>query len=136
MSASIAQIRAGLATNLGTIKDVQVSAYLLASPTPPSIHVLPTSIAYDEVMARGFDNLTFTVQAFVAFGLDQGAQVLLDLMLAPTGVKSVKTAIEADRTLGGTVQTLRVTDMTAYNIVTLGEGRQMLSADWTVEVLG
>ena len=39
----------------------------------------------------------------------RAGQDKLDTLLAGTGPKSIKTAIESDRTLGGLVNTLRVT---------------------------
>lgn len=130
----MAQIREGLAANLASISGVQVSAYMLASPTPPAIHVVPSRIAYDKAMARGTDEVTMTVQAYVALGLDRSAQSALDELLAPSGSRSVKTAIEADRTLGGVVQHVWVSEMSGYNVVSVPERGQMLSADWTVVV--
>ena len=134
MAATIAQIREGLAANLSTISGIQVSAYLLAAPSPPAIHVVPSSIAYDKAMARGMDIVNMTVQAFVSLGLDQGAQMALDELLAPSGVRSVKAAIESDRTLAGTVQYAWVSEMSGYNVVVIPDRGQMLSADWAVEV--
>lgn len=134
MAATMAEIREGLAANLSAIEGIQVSPYMLGSPTPPAIHVIPSSIAYDRAMHRGMDEVTMTVQAFVALGLDQGAQMALDELLAPTGSRSVKTAIETDRTLGGKVQHVQVDEMSGYNAVTIVDRGQMLSADWSVTV--
>ena len=133
--ATLAQLREGLATNLDTLDGVQVSAYMLGSPTPPAIHVIPSEISYDLAMQRGLDTWTFTVQAFVGTGLDKAAQIRLDKMLAPSGVDSVKAAIEADRTLGGVASDLHVTEVSSYIIVTRSDGSQLLSADWTVVVV-
>src|SRR5262245_66429155 len=83
------QIRNGLATNLATIPNIQVSAYMLVSPTPPVIHILPAGIEYDRGMHGGLDILTFTVEVFVAVGLDVGAELRLDAMLGATGGNSV-----------------------------------------------
>jgi hypothetical protein len=129
------EIREGLATNLRTISGVQVSAYMLASPTPPAIHVVPPAIEYHQAMQGGLERLTFTVQAFVALGTDIGTQKRLDDFRAPTGVTSVKAALEADRTLGGVAQDLLVMSSAEPVIVTLPEGRQLLSCDWEVLVL-
>lgn len=140
MSATIAQIRAGLAANLGSIPDVQVSAYMLGSPTPPTIWLRPDQTIYDEAMQRGLDCVHITITAFVGLVADQGAQILLDTLLAPTGASSVKTAAESDKTLGGTVQDLRVTQHNGYQVFAdpnIGRGTghgQYLAADWTVEV--
>ena len=55
-------------------------------------------------------------------------------MLAPTGATSVKAAVESDRTLGGVVESLRVTQCSGYQTYTLPGDRQVLGAEWTVEI--
>lgn len=134
MAATMAEIREGIAANLSAIEGVQVSAYMLAAPSPPAMHVIPSAIAYDRSFQRGMDEVALTVQAFVALGLDQGAQMALDELLAPSGARSVKAAVESDRTLGGKVQDVWVSAMTAYSVVTIPDRGQMLSADWSVNV--
>lgn len=132
---TIAQIREGLATNLGTIPEIQVSPYMLVSPLPPVIHVIPAGIEYDRSMHRGLDILTFTVEAFVAMGLDKGAQMKIDSFISPTGTSSVKAAIEADKTLGGIVDDTWVERVGGYRLVELPEMEQKaLSIDWVVRV--
>jgi len=132
---TVTQIREGIATNLSTIPNVQISAYMLVSPLPPVIHVFPAGVEYDRGMHRGLDILTFTVEAFVAMGLDVGAQQRIDGMLSPTGTLSVKTAVESDRTLGGLVSDTWVERVSGYRLVELPEMEQKaLSADWLVRV--
>lgn len=133
--ADISTIREGIARNLERIRDIQVSAYMLASPTPPCIHIFPASIEYDRSMQRGLDIVNFTVEALVSFGLDQGGQIRLDRLLAPTGMQSVKESIETDRTLGQMVQDLQVERMSSYRVVSIpNQNDQALSATWLVSV--
>lgn len=141
MSATVAQMRAGLAANLSTISDVQVSAYILGQPTFPTIWVIPHETDYDETMGRGLDLFKFTVQAMAGLIADQGSQMVLDQMLDPTDAMSVKTAIESDRTLGGTVETLRVVRQSGYQIYEWPKIRgmsyshgQLIAAEWEVDV--
>ena len=133
--ADIATIREGLARNLESLRNVQVSAYMLASPTPPCLHIFPATVEYDRSMHRGLDFVNFTIEAFVAFGLDQGGQIRLDKMLSPTGLDSVKEAIERDRTLGQMVQDLWVSRMSNYRTVQIpNQNDEALSATWIVTV--
>ena len=133
--ADIQTIREGLARNLERIRDIQVSAYMLASPVPPCIHIFPATIEYDRSMQRGLDIVNFTIEALVAFGLDQGGQIRLDRLLAPTGMQSVKESIETDRTLGQMVQDLQVERMSSYRVVTIpNQNDQALAATWLVSV--
>jgi hypothetical protein len=130
MAATLAQVRSGLATNLATIPNIQVSAYMLVSPVPPVIHILPAGIEYDKAMHRGLAVYTFTVEAFVAMGIDQGAQIRLDAL-----IDAAKTAVEVDKTLGGVVDDTWVERVSGYRLVELPEMEQKaLSADWLVRV--
>lgn len=126
-----------MASALGVIPDVQVNPYALAQPTPPGIQILPGAVQYDQAFGRGLDEWTFTVQGFVALTSDIGSQVVLDAMSAPSGSGSVKAALEADKTLGGLVQSLHVTEQTAGRVVDIpGSGSPMLLVEWRVQVLG
>src|SRR3989304_8197476 len=107
--ATVAEIREGLRANLATITGCQVSAYMLSQPTTPCLYVVPGDIEFDQAMQRGMDRWTFRVVALAGLASDIGAQKKLDEFLAPSGATSVKAAGEADRTLGGVVDALRVT---------------------------
>lgn len=135
---TFAAIREGLAANLRHLNDtknwIQVSAYVLASPTPPMIQVMPSEIHYDLVLARGGDEVVFTIQAFVVENFDQAAQMNLDQLLADSGPLSVKAIIEADRTLGGIIDDLIVTNSTGYQIYSLAGRGPILGADWSVQL--
>lgn len=133
--ATPAQIRAGLAANLASIADTQISAYMLASPTPPVIQVLPERVEYHGAMQNGLERNRYTVQAFVGFTSDVGAQKKLDKMLEPTGATSVKAAVESDATLAGVVEHLTVTEATGYRVYALEGARgPVLGCEWTVEI--
>jgi len=129
------QIREGLATNLSAIPNIQASAYMPIAPTPPTVYVFPARIQYEQAMHGGLVEYTFTVQAFVALGLDQGAQMRLDQMLTISGVSSVKASLESDKTLGGLVSDVWVSEMSTYRLVELpGVDGKVLQADWVVLV--
>jgi len=132
--ATLEQVSEGLAANLSTISGVQVSAWMLASPTPPAIHVVPPAIDYHQAMQDRFSELTSTVQAFVALASDIGSQKRLAQMRAPSGTGSVKAAIEADQTLGGIVKGLIVRSSAEPQVLTLDGGRQLLVSDFEVAV--
>lgn len=56
----------------------------------------------------------------------------VDAYLAPTGALSVKAAVEADVTLGGTAHTSRVTGFSDYGTMVIS-GIEYLGARMTVE---
>jgi hypothetical protein len=63
---------------------------------------------FDVNNARGLDSASVDVYVIVQRISERAGQDKLDELLAGTGPKSIKTAIESDRTLGGLVDTLRV----------------------------
>ena len=131
----MAELRVALAANLDTITDTQVSAYMLSNPTPPVIHLFPAAVEYDLAMRRGLDKVILTVQAFVGFTTDIGAQKRLDLMLQSAGATSVKAAAESDKTLGGKAQDLRVIAMSGYKVFVVAGRPDVLGAEWNIEIL-
>lgn len=139
MVASTANIRAALVTALNSVygETWQVSPYFLANPTTPAMDVTPAGIVYDTAMARGMDDVTYTVRAIVALGLDEAAQQNLDslLDLDPSASLSMKNTLEADRTLGGIVQDLHVTEASEYRVYPVDQGSAVIGVEFTVKVL-
>ncbi|HEY7823623.1 MAG TPA: hypothetical protein VIG24_12345 [Acidimicrobiia bacterium] len=129
--ATVSEIRTALATKMADVYGLRTSAHVPDNPRPPMAVVMPERIIYDTNANRGLDSLTFTITVLVGRADDRAAQQNLDKYLL--GDDSVKGAIEADRTLGGKVQSCRVTEMNAYQQVPVGE-TLMLGAQLTVEV--
>ncbi len=139
--ASLASIRAGLAANLtanldlGANSSVQVSAYALANPTGPYVQVFgPDEITFHRAMANGHAEWDIKIQAGVPLTTDRGSQELLDRMIESTGSASIRAAIEADKTLGGTVQDLIVRGVSGYGQYVTGQG-DVLGCEFLVTVL-
>lgn len=138
--ASLADIRDGLADAIrnGVDLDMQVSAYVLADPTPPCAQVMPDEMEYHQAYGNGLENWGLIVQVIVGLGSDIGAQKQLDQMLASSGSLSVKAAIEADATIGakGTLACSTVTRTSGYRTYRLGATQtEALGAEWTVAVM-
>lgn len=70
-------------------------------------------LTFDFTLNRGFDSATCSILVIVGRMSESAAQDRLDAYLASSGASSVKAAVEADKTLGGAVQTLRVTQATS-----------------------
>ena len=118
---SLSDIRTGLATNLGTINGLRTSAFVPDEPKPPIAIIFPDNISFDTAFNRGLDTYTFSVQLIVSKISDRNAQSNLDAYCNPDGDSSVKAAIESDRTLGGLIQDLRVTEVRDYRAATINE---------------
>ena len=127
-------MRQGLADNLATISGLRVSYFIPHNPNPPQAIVAPPTIRYDQSFGRGLDEYSFQVIVFATRADERTGQDLIDSYCAPIGAGSVKAAIESDRTLGGLVADLRVTDMTGVSPTTFADGQVYLSATWAVQV--
>lgn len=130
---TIQTIRQGIANNLATITGLRTSAFVPDNPTPPIAIVVPDRVVYDTANRRGLDTYTFRVLVIAQRASERGAQATLDGFCNPTGSSSIKTAIESDRTLGGSANDCRVTDLTEYGEVPIGE-TQYLGATFSVTV--
>ena len=128
----LADIRTALATALGGVSGLRSSATVPDNPRPPIAVVMPSRIDYDLNANRGADRYFFSVTVIVGRADDRTAQNRLDGFIV--GPNSVKKAVEADRTLGGKVNTCRVTEMRNYASITIGE-TVYLAAEFSVEVI-
>lgn len=112
---------------------LQVNPYALSQPTPPGIQILPPGIAFD--FSMGLHSWTFMLQGFVSFTSDIGGQMLLDELIEPGGPASVKTLLEADPTLGGLIDSVRVEDSSPAREVNPTGGNPMLLVEWRAVIL-
>jgi len=132
--ASVSDIRAGLAGNLATARFTNVSAYTLANPTPPQFEIDLGGGEYDLAFNRGLDLITMTVRVILGDASDRGAQQARDAYLEGGAATDVKTALEADRTLGGAAHTLHVTGWTPRRWRSETTGNLQIGVEWTVVV--
>jgi hypothetical protein len=102
------QVRDGLKTRLQTISGLRVYEVIPEPLTPPCAVVGQLDFTFDIDNARGLDQANVDIYVIVQRFSERAGQDKLDGYLAGTGATSIKTAIEGDRTLGGTCQTLRV----------------------------
>jgi hypothetical protein len=131
--ASITDLRAGLATQLGTIPGLRTTTETPDTISPPIAIVNVTNVNYDKAFQRGLDEYNFAITLIVGRVGERSAQKLLDSYVSTTGASSVKLAIELDKTLGGKCDTLRVTDMRNYGSLVIGE-ITYLAAEFNVVV--
>lgn len=133
MTVTITEIRDGLATRLATITGLRQSADLPDNPNPPIAVVGPNTVAYDTAFQGGLTTYTFVITVIVARVSERQAQARLDAYASTSGNQSIKEAIEGDRTLGGKVADVRVTEMSNVGAVLLGEATY-IAANFAVTV--
>lgn len=131
--ASITDIRAGLATQIGAVPGLRTTTETPDTISPPIAIINVSNVSYDKAGSRGLDEYNFVVTLIVGRVGERTAQRLLDSYVSTTGTSSLKLAIESDRTLGGKCDTLRVTDMRNYGQTVIGEVTY-LAAEFNVVV--
>lgn len=129
---SISDIRDGLATNLATISGLRTDSDLPDNPSPPIAVVQLNNVSYDQAFQRGLVLYNFTVTVIVGRVSERTAQSRLNAY-ASTGAGGIKTAVESDKTLGGSAFDVRLQEMTSLGAITLGE-QQYMAAEFSVVV--
>lgn len=113
-------VRANLKTALQNVSGLRVLDTIPDSANIPTQGALAVvgmlDLNFDFTLNRGFDSASCSVLVIVGRMSESAAQNRLDSYLQSSGSSSIKAAIEADKTLGGAVQTLRVTSATSGTI--------------------
>jgi hypothetical protein len=128
------QVRDGLKTRLQTISGLRAYDLIPDTVTPPAAVVGQLDFTFDIDNARGLDQAQVDVLVIVQRFSERSGQDLLDTYLSGSGATSIKAAIEGDRTLGGTVNTLRVTGAEAGTYES--QGVEFLSYRYRITIWG
>jgi hypothetical protein len=75
---------------------------------------------YDGAFQRGLTEYDFDIRLIVSRVTDRRSQQALDEFI-DNGPRSIKTAVESDKTLGGAAFDVRVSAMDVVDAVTIGE---------------
>jgi hypothetical protein len=129
---SISELRAGLATNLNTIKGLRVVETLPDVVNPPMAMIGLSKVQYNQQNQRAMSLYTFQVTVVVGRVSERTAQKALDVLVAP-GAGSIKYAIEVDRTLGGKAFDVYVPELSAIGAMSVN-GIDYFSAEFSVQV--
>lgn len=109
MALNLSAVMDGLGVRLATIPGLRVKDYPADSAAPPAAIVSwPTVLEFDSTMGRGIDRCVIPVLVLVGRVSDRASRDALALYLAGTGASSIKAAVEADKSLGGAAQSVRV----------------------------
>jgi hypothetical protein len=131
-------VRTNLKTALSTISGMRVFDYVPDSTNIPTNNAFAIvgqlNMNYDFTLNRGFDSATCQIIVVVGRMSEKDGQSRLDGLLASSGSTSIKTAIEADKTLSGAVQTLRVVSASPGTITSANI--DYLSYQYSVELIG
>jgi hypothetical protein len=95
--------------------------------------VLPESVSYWNDFSGGLVEVPFTVTVVVGRSSERASQKSLYAFMSYSGDKSIREAIEADRSLGGVCQTLLVDSASNIRMVSQGDA-DYLAVDFSVTV--
>ena len=131
-------VRTNIKTALSSISGLRIMDYVPDSANIPTNNAFAVvgqlSMNYDYTLNRGFDQATCNVTVMVGRMSEKDGQSRLDGLLASSGSTSIKAAIEADKTLSGAVQTLRVVSASPGTISSANI--DYLSYQYSVELIG
>ena len=123
MTATITEIKTGLANNLSTITGLRTFNYQPDQLNPPLAFSNLDSINFHRTMGpSALTEMQFTVTVVVARATERPAEWALDAYTSVGGSSSVKTVLESDRTLGGIVDDLIVESATGIQTITANDG--------------
>lgn len=131
-------VRTNLKTALTAISGLRVFDYVPDSTNIPTNNAFAIvgqlSMNYDYTLNRGFDSASCQIIVVVGRMSEKDGQARLDGLLASSGSTSIKAAVEADKTLSGAVQTLRVVSASPGTITSANI--DYLSYQYSVELIG
>jgi hypothetical protein len=125
-------MRSGIATNIATISGIRTYSEIPDNPALPAAVVGLTTVDYNRSFQRGLTEYSFTVTVILGRLAETRAQQNMDAYIS-NGERSIKTAIESDRTLSGYAFDTRVTEMSDITSTTIGD-ITYLAADFAVTV--
>ena len=109
MPATISQVKDGLKARIETISGLRAFDYQPDQVNPPFAWPTLDEIRYHQTgMSSGGVVMDFTITLVVQRVTERVAQDALDQYMSWSGVKSLRAAIEGDRTLGGVCDDLIV----------------------------
>lgn len=135
MPASVSAVASGLASALGSVSGLRTYNYQPEQLNPPIAFPVLNQINYHRAMQGGDVVMDWTVSIIVGRYVDRTAISLLDEYLSFSGTKSIRAALESDRTLGGVCQTLIVGSAADISSLSSAEA-EFLQIQFTVQVHG
>lgn len=102
---------------------------------PPAFFVAEVDLDFDSALSVGMDVAVFNCRLLVAKADSQGARTALYGYMNRSGERSIKAALEADRTLGGVCVEVFVSKVVGPKLYT-HSAIDYLGAQWTVQVTG
>lgn len=131
------EVRQGLAKALESL-GIATFAYVPEdlNSSPAAIVNNEIEISWDQTMARGLDSYEMQVLVVAAKASEKQGQTAIAELCASRGPKSVKAALERDRTLGGACSTLHVHSFTDFNRLVMFGNAEYLTVTAHITIHG
>jgi len=130
---NITDIRQGIEDNLETVAGLRAYSEIPDNPQVPCAVVVLNSVSYDQSFQRGLSELDFNITVIVGrFSVQQAQEHMNDY--AGNGAKSIKTAVQSDRTLGGSAADAVLSSMNGISALDLNDGNNYLGMEFSVTV--
>jgi len=126
MAATVAQVMTALKTQLATISGLRTVDYIPDQINPPMAVPALTQVTYHNAQQGGAPQHSIVVTVIVGRASERTAQNALYEFLSYSGNKSIRAAIEADRTLGGVVQTTVVQSGSDIRPITVADATYLV----------
>lgn len=133
MSLDLNTVMDAVGVRLKTIPGLRVYDYPPdAVAVPAAVVGYPEAVEYDQTYAAGADMAVFVVHVLVGKNSDRASRDGIGAYVSRAGAAAVKTVLEADPTLAGAADTLRV-QRAQFGTIDVG-GVEYLAASFPVEV--
>jgi hypothetical protein len=132
MAATMAEVRQALADVCATVIP-RSAPYMLPKPEVPALCVMTSQVTYGETFDNGSFG-AFDLWVYVSPNDLVKAQQAIDVYMAPTGALSLKAALDADPSLGGVVDYVKVIGWQTYSRLQDVAGAELFAAPLRVEV--
>ena len=129
---NITDIRDGIEANLETISGLRGYSEIPDNPSIPAAVISLNSVDYHQAFKNGLIELNFTITVIVGRFNSRSAQHNLNEYADNSGDRSIKAAIESDRTLGGAAFDCIVQTMSGISNIDLNDGNNYLATEFSV----
>lgn len=133
---NLTSFRSGITSAItGTLTNVSMTGYLLSPVEPPCFEIDFPDDTFLLTRTSGGKTTEFSsvIRGYVQFGDPTEGQTTLDGWLSD-GASNVQALLEADRTLGGSVDDLYVRSISSPLRIQI-DNTVFLCAEWTVDVI-
>lgn len=121
MAATVSAVATAIKTQLATISNLRTFDYQPEQLNPPVAFPILNSINYHRAFQGGDVEMNWSIVVVVGRYLDRVAHTNLDGYLSYSGTTSIRAALEADKTLGGVVQTCVLDSAMEIDTLTVGD---------------